>query len=151
MAHLNVYPREALMGIKFDAIGIFVKDLKKMVEFYRDVLKVDIDWNGQGPMAEFSHEGIRLMMFERKELEGYLGTGVSYPKELNGTFELAVDLPKFADVDREFERAVSMGAQPIFAPRDEPWGMRSSFIADPEGNLIEIGSWGKGEEKKAHD
>lgn len=137
------------MGIKFDAIGIFVKDLKKMVEFYRDVLKVDIDWNGQGPMAEFSHEGIRLMMFERKELEGYLKTPVSYPGGLNGTFELAIDLPKFPDVDREFERAVNMGATAIFSPRDEPWGMRSSFIADPEGNLIEIGSWGKGEEKKS--
>jgi lactoylglutathione lyase len=136
------------MGIKFDAIGIFVADLKKMVGFYRDVLKVDIEWNGQGPMAEFSHEGIRLMMFERKELEGYLKTEVSYPNGLNGTFELAIDLPKFSDVDKEFERAVALGARAIFGPRDEPWGMRSSFIADPEGNLIEIGSWGKGEEKK---
>ena len=27
-------------------------------------------------------------------------------------------------------------------------GMRSSFVADPEGNLIEIGSWGIGEPKK---
>lgn len=135
------------MGIRFDAIGIFVADLKRMVEFYRDVLRVDIDWNGEGPMAEFRHEGIRLMMFERKELEGYLGTPVSYPKGLNGTFELAIDLPRFSDVDREFKRVVSVGAKPVFTPRDEPWGMRSSFIADPEGNLIEIGSWGKGEAK----
>jgi len=135
------------MGIRFDAIGIFVRDLRKMVDFYRDVLGVDIDWDGQGPMAEFSHEGIRLMMFERKELEGYLGTLVTYPEGLNGTFELAIDLPKFADVDRELERAVALGARAIFSPRDEPWGMRSSFIADPEGNLIEIGSWGKGENR----
>lgn len=135
------------MGIRFDAIGIFVRDLRKMVDFYRDVLGVDIDWDGQGPMAEFSHEGIRLMMFERKELEGYLGTPVTYPEGLNGTFELAIDLPKSADVDKEFERAVALGARAIFSPRDEPWGMRSSFIADPEGNLIEIGSWGKGEKK----
>jgi len=139
------------MGIRFDAIGIFVADLGKMVEFYRDVLRVEIDWDGQGPHAEFRHDGIRLMMFERAELEGYLGTPVSYPKGLNGTFELAIDLPKFEDVDREFERAVGLGARPVFGPRDEPWGMRSSFIADPEGNLIEIGSWGKGEEKKADE
>lgn len=136
------------MGIRFDAIGIFVSDLKKMVGFYRDALKVDIDWNGEGPHAEFRHEGIRLMMFERKELKNLLGTEVSYPDGLNGTFELAIDLPKFADVDREFERVVGMGAYPVAAPRDEPWGMRSSFVSDPEGNLIEIGSWGKGEEKK---
>jgi lactoylglutathione lyase len=133
------------MGIKFAAISLFVKDLKVMIDFYRDVIGVDIDWDGKGPHAEFKHEGIRFMMYERKELYGYLGIEVSYPKELNGTFELAIDVPCFADVDKEFQRVVKLGAKPIFNPRNEPWGMRSSFVADPEGNLIEIGSWGKGE------
>lgn len=83
------------MRIKFYAIGIFVNSLKSMIEFYRDVLGVEIEWDGNGPHAEFKHEGIRFMVYER----------------------------------------------------NEPWGMRSSFVADPEGNLIEIGSWGKGESK----
>jgi lactoylglutathione lyase len=133
-----------MMGIKFDAISLFVKDLKTMVEFYRDVLGVEIEWDGKGPHVEFKHEGIRFMMYERNELAGYFGKDVSYPNGINGTFELAIDLPCFADVDREFERVVKMGAKPIFSPRNEPWGMRSSFVTDPEGNLIEIGSWGKG-------
>lgn len=133
------------MGIKLDAISIFVNDLRKMVEFYRDVIGIDVDWDGAGPHVEFKHEGIRFMMYERKELVCYLGMEVSYPAGINGTFELAIDLPRFSDVDIEFERVVKLGAMPIFSPRNEPWGMRSSFIADPEGNLIEIGSWGKGE------
>lgn len=133
------------MGIKLDAISLFVWDLKKMVEFYKNVIGIDIEWDGQGPHAEFKHEGIRLMMYERKELNGYLGTEVSYPTGINGTFELAINLPEFPDVDVEFERVVKLGAKPIFGPRNEPWGMRSSFVTDPEGNLIEIGSWGKGQ------
>ena len=132
------------MGLKFDAFGIFVKDLKTMVEFYRDVLGVEIEWNEKGPHAEFKHEGIRFMMYERKELTGYLGSEVTYPCGVNGTFELAIDLPCFENVDKEFERVVKMGAKPVFSPRNEPWGMRSSFVTDPEGNLIEIGSWGNG-------
>ncbi len=36
--------------------------------------------------------------------------------------------------------------QAVFSPCNEPWGMRTSFVTDPEGNLIEIGSWGKGNE-----
>ncbi|MBC9786423.1 VOC family protein [Heliobacterium chlorum] len=135
------------MGIKFDAIGIFVGNIKKMVAFYRDVLGLDIDWDEEGPHAEFKHEGIRVMMYERKLLPGYLGTDVSFPTGLNGTFELAIDLPLFSDVDKEFERVVGLGAQPVVSPRNEPWGMRTSYVADPEGNLIEIGSWGKGEPK----
>jgi lactoylglutathione lyase len=58
--------------------------------------------------------------------------------------ELAIDLPHFEDVEGEYERALSLGAKPVYAPRMEPWGMRSSMVADPEGNLIEIGSWNKG-------
>jgi lactoylglutathione lyase len=34
------------MGTKLDMIGIFVNDLPKMVEFYRDVLGFEIDWDG---------------------------------------------------------------------------------------------------------
>ncbi len=138
------------MGIRLDAICLFVNDLKQMLAFYRDVIGMDVlrDWDETRSDVEFKHEGIRFMMYERKELDGYLGVEVSYPNGVNGTFELAIDLPKFSDVDKEFERVVKLGAKPIFSPRNEPWGMRSSFIADPEGNLIEIGSWGKGEQNE---
>jgi lactoylglutathione lyase len=136
------------MGTKLDMIGIFVQDLRQMVLFYRDVLGFEIDWDGNGPYAEFKHEGIRFSMYERAQLLELLGQAPTYPSGLNGTFELAIDLPTSADVDRAFERLVKAGAQPIYTPRDEPWGMRSSMIADPEGNLVEIGSWNRGSESE---
>jgi lactoylglutathione lyase len=136
------------MGTKLDMIGIFVNDLPKMVEFYRDVLSFEIDWDGNGPYAEFKHEGIRFSMFERAQLPDLLGQPPTFPSGLNGTFELAIDLPASAEVDAEFERVVKAGARPIYDPRDEPWGMRSSMVADPEGNIIEIGSWNRGIEGK---
>ncbi len=132
------------MSIRFDMIGVFVSDLKKMVGFYTGVLGLETEWDGTGPYAEFKHEGIRFSMFERAGLPELLGRRPSYPKGINGTFELAIDLPRFEDVDKEFKRTVEAGAEPVYEPRDEPWGMRSSMITDPEGNLIEIGSWNKG-------
>ena len=132
------------MGTQLNMIGIFVNDLCQMVSFYRDVLGFEIDWDGKSPYAEFKHEGIRFSMYERVQLPGLLGQTPTYPSGLNGTFELAIDLPTSADADREFERIVKAGARPIYAPRDEPWGMRSSMISDPEGNMIEIGSWNRG-------
>jgi lactoylglutathione lyase len=136
------------MGTKIDMIGIFVQDLPRMVSFYRDVLGFEIDWDGADPYAEFKHEGVRFSMYERSELPGLLGQSPSYPDGLNGTFELAIDLPSSPDVDREFARIVAAGATPIYAPRDEPWGMRSSMVADPDGNIIEIGSWNRGGENR---
>ena len=132
------------MSTQFDMIGIFVSDLPKMVAFYKDALGFEIDWDGNGPYAEFKHQGIRFSMFERAQLPGLLGQNPTYPSGLNGTFELAIDLPVPGDVDREFERVVEAGGQPIYAPRQEPWGMYSSMISDPEGNIIEIDSWNRG-------
>ncbi|MDP4121086.1 MAG: VOC family protein [Bacillota bacterium] len=132
------------MKVKLDAVGLFVRDLKEMVGFYKDVIGFEIEWDG-GPYAEFRHEGIRFMMYGRKDFELLTGKEFVYPSELNGTFELAIDFPLFSDVDKEFERLVSLGAKPVYYPKTEAWGMRSSYIADPDGNLIEIGSWGKGE------
>lgn len=128
------------MGIRFEMIGIFVRDLSLMVSFYKDVIGIDIDWDGKGPYAEFKHEGIRVSMFERSELPELLGQDPSYPSGINGTFELAINVGKPENVDATFKRLLEQGATKIYAPRDEPWKMRSSMIADPEGNLIEIGS-----------
>jgi len=132
------------MGTRIDMIGVFVTDLGRMVAFYRDVLGFEISWDGNGPYAEFVNEGVRFSMYERAQLSGLLGQTPGYPAGLNGTFELAIDLPTSDDADRMYTRMIEASAQPVYAPRDEPWGTHSSMIADPEGNLIEIGSWNRG-------
>ena len=43
------------------------------------------------------------------------------------------------DLDREFERLVALGARPVMTPRPSPErGVRMAFLADPEGNLVEV-------------
>ena len=128
------------MSTRFDMIGIFVADLPKMVAFYRDALGLAIDWNGEGPYAEFKHEGIRLSMFERKELPKLLGQTPEFPRGLNGSFELAINVGGPNNVDGRFREIIDRGGVEIYAPRDEPWKMRSAMLADPEGNIIEIAS-----------
>lgn len=128
------------MSIKFDMIGIFVEDIHKMVNFYKNVIGLDIDWNGEGPYAEFKHEGIRFSMFSRKELPQLLGTTPEFPKKLNGTFELAINVGEPPNVDIKFKEIIAKGGTEIYTPRDEPWNMRSAMVADPEGNIIEIAS-----------
>lgn len=38
---------------------------------------------------------------------------------------------------------IEKGARSILEPTTEPWGQRTCYIADPEGNLIEIGSFNR--------
>jgi len=128
------------MKVKFNMIGLFVEDLPKMVQFYKEIIGLAIDWDGTGPYAEFTHEGIRFSMYERKELTKLLGQPPSFPTGINGTFELAINVGEPVNVDAMYHRLISGGAQAIYAPRNEPWKMRSAMIADPEGNLLEIAS-----------
>ena len=126
--------------IKFDLIGIFVEDINIMVDFYEKVIGLEIDWNGEGPYAEFNHDGIRFSMYSRRELPHLLGQTPDFPQKLNGTFELAINVGEPENVDIKFRELVSKGGKPVYPPRDEPWKMRSAMISDPEGNLIEIAS-----------
>ena len=71
-----------------------------------------------------------------------------YVKGLNGHYEIALYVDTFEEVDDAFKKAVANGAAPVLEPELEPWGQRTCYIADPEGNLIEIGSWNKPYEKK---
>jgi catechol 2,3-dioxygenase-like lactoylglutathione lyase family enzyme len=41
-----------------------------------------------------------------------------------------------SDVDVLHDALRAAGAQIRQAPRDEPWGMRSLIVSDPDGNLI---------------
>lgn len=43
------------------------------------------------------------------------------------------------DLDAAYERAVTRGARPVMAPGPSPEaGVRMAFVADPEGNLVEL-------------
>jgi catechol 2,3-dioxygenase-like lactoylglutathione lyase family enzyme len=134
--------------MRIDMVGLFAKDMEAMVAFYRDVMGMPAEWDG-GPYAEFENEGVRFAMYAREKLPELLDETPTYPAALNGTCELAFDFPRMEDVDTEFARIVSGGATPVYAPRDEPWGMRSSMVADPDGNLIELFSRGEGEDARA--
>ena len=132
---------QAKPRFSFNTIGLFTTDNAKMVAFYRDFFGFHTEWNGIDPNVEMTLGGSRIIMFPRDAFEQMTSQQYAYPQGVNGTMEISFDVPCFADVDKEYERAVSMGAKPIFAPTTEPWGQRTCYVADPEGNLIEISSF----------
>ncbi|MPM58054.1 hypothetical protein SDC9_104883 [bioreactor metagenome] len=127
---------------KMDAVGLFVTDMTKMVAFYRDVMEMKTDWNGS-PDAVLTSGQQRLIMFSRANFEKMTEQVYTYPAGTNGTMELSFSVPRFHDVDIAYAKALKAGAQPVFAPADEPWGQRTSYIKDPDGNLIEISSFNR--------
>ena len=125
----------------FNTIALFTTDNKKVVDFYCNIFGFETGWNGIEPNVEMHLDGMRILLFPREAIEEMTGNKFTYPTGINGTMEVSFDVPTFADVDKEYDRAVSMGAKPIMQPTTEPWGQRTCYVADPEGNLIEISSF----------
>ena len=130
--------------MKLDGFGLFVDDMEKMVNFYRDVLGFEIQWEKGGNNVFLVKDGVTFLLFGKKDFEKMTSRSFSYIKGgQNGHFEIALSVPTFADVDKEYERVCRMGAVSAMPPTTEEWGQRTCYIADPEGNLIEIGSFNK--------
>lgn len=128
---------------KFNTIALFTTDNQKVVDFYCDIFGFETEWNGIDVDVEMRLDNMRLLLFPRESIEKMTRQKFTYPSGINGTMEISFDVPTFADVDKEYNRAVSMGAKPIMEPTTEPWGQRTCYVADPEGNLIEISSFVK--------
>lgn len=126
----------------FNTVGLFTRDNSATVDFYTKAFGMTTDWDGVQPNVEMYHGDMRIILFPRPAFEQMTGREYAYPDGINGTVEIALDVPTFADVDREYEHAISCGATPVMSPTTEPWGQRTSYVADPDGNLIEIGSFG---------
>ncbi len=126
-----------------DGFGLFVKDMPTMVRFYRDVLGFEIKEAENTDNVYLIKDGTLFLLYGRNDFERMTNRQYSFTKGLNGHSEIALYVDTFADVDAEFDRAVKLGARPVLEPATEPWGQRTCYIADPEGNLIEIGSFGK--------
>ena len=129
--------------MSLDGLGLFVDDMATMIRFYRDVLGFEIKEAEDAVNVYLIKDGTLFMLYERKNFEKMTSRKYKYLKGLNGHFEIALYVDTFEEVDIEFAKAVSKGATPILEPTDEPWGQRTCYIADPEGNLIEIGSFNK--------
>ncbi|HCI60556.1 MAG TPA: glyoxalase [Ruminococcus sp.] len=129
--------------MRLDGFGLFVDDMGTMIRFYRDVLGFEIKEAEDAVNVYLIKDGTLFMLYERKNFEKMTSRKYEYLKGLNGHFEIALYVDTFEEVDIEFAKAVSKGATPVLEPTDEPWGQRTCYIADPEGNLIEIGSFNK--------
>jgi catechol 2,3-dioxygenase-like lactoylglutathione lyase family enzyme len=116
--------------------------MDRMVQFYRHTLGFHTQWTG-GDFAEFetASGALSLFMYSRKAFVQAIGESYVPPGGINQTCEIALWLPCFSDVDSEYKRLSTLDVRfPTGEPRTFSFGIRNFYVADPEGNLLEIGS-----------
>ena len=129
--------------MRLDGFGLFVDDMANMIRFYRDVLGFEIKEGEDTSNVYLIKDDTLFLLYGRKDFEKMTSRKYEYIKGLNGHTEIALYVDTFEEVDAEYEKAISKGSVSVLEPETEPWGQRTCYIADPEGNLIEIGSFNK--------
>lgn len=129
--------------MRLDGFGLFVDDMGNMIRFYRDVLGFEIKEDEDTSNVYLIKDGTLFLLYGRNDFEKMTNRKYEYLKGINGHSEIALYVDTFEEVDAEYKKAVEKGAEPVLGPTTEPWGQRTCYIADPEGNLIEIGSFNK--------
>ncbi|HHU72424.1 MAG TPA: glyoxalase [Clostridiales bacterium] len=129
--------------MRLDGFGLFVKDMPSMIRFYRDVLGFEIKEKEDASNVYLIKDNTLFLLYGRNDFEKMTSRKYEYIKGINGHSEIALYVDTFEEVDEEYEKAISKGARSVLEPTTEPWGQRTCYIADPEGNLIEIGSFNR--------
>ena len=134
--------------MRLDGYGLFVRDMAVMIRFYRDVLGFEIREDEDTDNVYLLKDGTLFLLYGRNDFEKLTGKRYEYLKGVNAHSEMALYVDTFEEVDAQYQNAIQNGAASLLEPTTEPWGQRTCFIADPEGNIIEIGSWNKPYEEK---
>lgn len=127
--------------MKLDGFGLFVNDMAAMIRFYRDVLGFEIKEDENTSNVYLVKDGTLFLLYGRNDFENMTNRKYEYLKGLNGHFEIALYVDTFEEVDEQYRKTIAAGAGSVLEPTTEPWGQRTCYISDPEGNLIEIGSF----------
>jgi catechol 2,3-dioxygenase-like lactoylglutathione lyase family enzyme len=131
------------MSGSLDHVGLTVGDLGAMCAWYLDAFGLEVQLEFALEHVDFrgvmlrSPEGYRIELLHRGG--STVGLQAASPVEAaltRGFGHVAFDVP---DVDTAYDALLAAGATERMSPRPSPEpGVRMAYVADPEGNLIEL-------------
>jgi catechol 2,3-dioxygenase-like lactoylglutathione lyase family enzyme len=109
---------------------LITKDVKRLVDFYEPVLLLKAKRSADDYAELPTGLGV-LAIFSAKAQEDYIPGSAEAAKNKSVILEF-----KVADVDREYRRLQSLVKTWVKPPTTQPWGTRSFYFRDPDGNLV---------------
>jgi uncharacterized glyoxalase superfamily protein PhnB len=103
--------------------------VRSLLDFYQRVLEVIPE--GDDDYVAFSGPGINFSIFSVDGLDRMVPGLMNNSGAGNCFLEFEVE-----DVDQEFEHLNELNVEVIKPPTTQPWGLRSVWFRDPDGNKI---------------
>jgi catechol 2,3-dioxygenase-like lactoylglutathione lyase family enzyme len=128
---------------RFDHVGLTVADLAAMTSWYAAAFGLEVELEFALDQVDFrgvmlkSPDGWRIELLHRRGNTAGLQAADPVEAALTRGFgHVALDVPA---VDPAYDALVAAGATDRMSPRPSPEpGVRMAYVADPEGNLIEL-------------
>lgn len=120
--------------VKFTHACVITQKMDTMRDFYREVLQVEPKVY-QEDYLEFPLEGAILSLYKQESLEKTVPGAMQAGRNKSVLLEFQV-----ADVDQEYARLKKgpLGIDWVMSPTTFPWGNRSIYFRDPEGNMVNL-------------
>jgi catechol 2,3-dioxygenase-like lactoylglutathione lyase family enzyme len=111
---------------------LITDNVNRLVQFYEPILRVKAQRSGED-YVEFRTAAGVLAVFSAPAQERYIPGSAVAAGNKSAILEFEV-----ADVDAEFVRLQSLVKTWVKPPATQPWGTRSLYFRDPDGNLIDF-------------
>lgn len=115
--------------MRFNGICLVSRDVRRLREFYESALRVEAAGNDVHVKLETA--GAVLSIFSESGMEGMAPGSMKDYGHGGFTIEFEVE-----NVDEEFDRLRSMNVSIVKMPTTQPWGRRSVWFRDPDGNIV---------------
>ena len=111
---------------------LITADVRRLVEFYEPLWNRKANWSGED-YAEFPTRAGVLAIFSAAAQEKYIPGSAEPATNRSVILEFRV-----ADVDAEYRRLQPLVKTWVKPPTTQPWGTRSIYLRDPDGNLVDF-------------
>src|SRR6516162_3779358 len=111
---------------------LITTNVSRLVNFYENVLGMRAQWSGE-QYAEFHTAVGVLAIFSADAQEKYIPGSSQAASNRSAILQF-----KVADVDHEYVRLQPLVTIWVKKPTTQPWGTRSVYFRDPDGNLVDF-------------
>lgn len=123
------------MSITLTHVSLFVQDMQAMLKFYRETMGLQVLNESDGYAELKASEEVKLSFFDYKKMEQT--APLVQPSDVNA--HRSVIEFRVSGLDAFCNTLRRQGVQFITDPTNyTDWGIRSAYIEDPEGNLIDL-------------
>lgn len=122
--------------MKVNAIVLFVRNFEACEKFYKDILGLKVKSTDVGFVAFELKGDQELALMNLEVASRMISEEVIQPAKEGLRRTLLATFVE--DTDKTYEELKAKGVEFVKLPATQPWGQRTAYFKDPDGNLWEI-------------